>query len=71
MTRAGFRKMLARLAEKTSLSFPVHPYMLKDVYGYKLASEGPNTIARAQEHSSHHNRYTELTSDRFQAFWKD
>ena len=75
MTAAGFRKMLSRLAKTTSLNFPVHPHMLRHACGYKLANEGHDTRA-IQHYLGHKNiqhtvRYTELTSDRFQNFWKD
>ena len=75
MTAAGFRKMLSRLAKTTSLAFPVHPHMLRHACGYKLANEGHDTRA-IQHYLGHKNiqhtvRYTELTSDRFQNFWKD
>jgi type 1 fimbriae regulatory protein FimB/type 1 fimbriae regulatory protein FimE len=36
MTAAGFRKLLTRVAECSSISFPVHPHMLRHACGYKL-----------------------------------
>jgi type 1 fimbriae regulatory protein FimB/type 1 fimbriae regulatory protein FimE len=72
---AGFRKMLARIGEATSLPFPVHPHMLRHACGYKLANDGQDTRA-IQLYLGHRNiqhtvKYTELSADRFKGFWKD
>jgi integrase len=40
MTAAGFRKMLARAGEASSIGFPVHPHMLRHGCGYNLANDG-------------------------------
>ena len=74
-TTAGFRKTLARIASDTGLGFSVHPHMLRHACGYKLANDGHDTRA-IQHYLGHKNiqhtvRYTELTPNRFQAFWKD
>ena len=71
----GFRKTLARIGQASSLAFPVHPHMLRHACGYKLANDGHDTRA-IQYYLGHKNiqhtvRYTELTSKRFQGFWKD
>jgi type 1 fimbriae regulatory protein FimE len=75
MTSAGFRKMLARTGEASSLSFSVHPHMLRHGCGFKLANDGQDTRA-VQHYLGHKNiqhtvRYTELTPKRFNSFWKD
>jgi type 1 fimbriae regulatory protein FimE len=75
ITPAGFRKMLTRTGDTSSLSFPVHPHMLRHACGYKLANDGHDTRA-IQHYLGHKNiqytvRYTQLTTDRFSHFWKD
>jgi site-specific recombinase XerD len=75
MTRAGFRKMLARTGDASTLAFPVHPHMLRHACGYKLANEGHDTRA-IQHYLGHKNiqhtvRYTVLKADRFTHFWTD
>lgn len=75
MTAAGFRKLLARVGEASTLGFPVHPHMLRHGCGFKLANDGQDTRA-IQHYLGHKNiqhtvRYTELSSDRFKNFWND
>lgn len=75
MTRAGFRKMLTRTGDASTLAFPVHPHMLRHACGYKLANEGHDTRA-IQHYLGHKNiqhtvRYTVLKADRFTHFWAD
>jgi site-specific recombinase XerD len=75
MTAAGFRKMLARLAEAAKFPFPVHPHMLRHATGYKLGNDGQDTRA-IQHYLGHKNimhtvRYTELSPERFKNFWED
>ena len=75
MTSAGFRKLIARLAEAAKFPFPVHPHMLRHATGYKLANDGQDTRA-LQHYLGHKNimhtvRYTELSPDRFKNFWDD
>ena len=71
----GFRKTLAGIGQVSSLTFPIHPHMLRHACGFKLANEGHDTRA-IQYYLGHKNiqhtvRYTELTPARFQGFWKD
>ena len=66
---------MARAGELAKLPFPIHPHMLRHVCGFKLASEGQDTWS-IQQYLGHRNithtvRYTELSPDRFKAFWKD
>jgi site-specific recombinase XerD len=75
MSPAGFRKMLARIAEGAEFPFPVHPHMLRHACGYKLANDGQDTRA-VQHYLGHKNiqhtvRYTELSPERFKSFWDD
>ena len=75
LTTATVRKLLARAGEVAHLPFSVHPHMLRHSTGYKLANDGQDTRA-IQHYLGHRNiqhtvRYTELSPDRFQNFWKD
>lgn len=75
ITAAGFRKLLARTSQASSLSFSVHPHMLRHACGYKLANDGHDTRA-IQHYLGHRNiqntvRYTELSAARFANFWRD
>jgi type 1 fimbriae regulatory protein FimB/type 1 fimbriae regulatory protein FimE len=75
LTKAGFRKLLARVGEACTLGFPVHPHMLHHACGYKLANDGQDTRA-IQHYLGHRNiqhtvRYTELSGEWFNRFWPD
>ena len=75
LTDSSVRKIVARAGERAGLSFPVHPHMLRHACGYKLANDGHDTRA-IQHYLGHRNithtvRYTELSSKRFDSFWKD
>jgi len=75
MTTATVRKMVARAGQVATLSFPIHPHMLRHACGYKLANDGHDT--RALQHYlghksiQHTTRYTEMAPDRFKNFWRD
>ena len=75
VTRAWFKKMVARTGEAAKLPFPIHPHMLRHACGYKLANDGVDT--RALQHYLGHKsinstvRYTELSPKRFESFWED
>ena len=61
-TRAGYRKMIARLCEAARFSFPVHPHMFRHACGYKLANDGrdtraPSALPWPQEHSARRSLY--------------
>jgi len=57
------------------MPFGIHPHMLRHSTGFKLANQGVDT--RSPQHYLGHKkiqhtvRYTELTPERFRAFWKD
>lgn len=75
MTAAGFRKLLSRIGSNSSLTFSVHPHMLRHGCGYKLVNDGHDTRS-IQHYLGHKNiqhtvRYTELSSDCFSDFWQD
>lgn len=75
MTAAGFRKMLTRVAECSSISFSVHPHMLRHACGYKLVNDG-HDIRVIQQYLGHKNiqhtvGYTKLSANCFTDFWSD
>jgi type 1 fimbriae regulatory protein FimB/type 1 fimbriae regulatory protein FimE len=75
MTAAGFRKLLTRVAELSSLPFSVHPHMLRHACGYKLVNDGHDTRS-IQHYLGHKNiqhtvHYTELAASCFMDFWQD
>lgn len=75
MTAAGFRKLLTRVAECSSISFLVHPHMLRHACGYKLVNDG-HDIRTIQQYLGHKNiqhtvRYTTLSANCFNQFWSD
>jgi type 1 fimbriae regulatory protein FimE len=75
LTASTVRKLIARAGQKAGISFPVHPHMLRHACGFKLANDGHDTRA-VQHYLGHKNiqhtvKYTELSADRFNGFWKD
>ena len=75
MTAAGFRKLLSRISQQSSLPFAVHPHMLRHACGYKLVNDGHDTRT-IQQYLGHRNiqhtiRYTELSANCFAQFWQD
>ena len=75
MTAAGFRKLLTRVAKCSSISFPVHPHMLRHACGYKLVNDG-HDIRMIQQYLGHKNiqhtvGYTTLSANCFNQFWSD
>lgn len=75
LTDSSARKIVARAGQHAAIPFPVHPHMLRHATGYKLANDGHD--ARAIRHFLGHKniqhtvRYTQLSSMRFQDFWRD
>jgi type 1 fimbriae regulatory protein FimB/type 1 fimbriae regulatory protein FimE len=72
---AGFQKLVARAGVAAGFEFQLHPHMLRHSCGFKLANDGVDTRA-LQAYLGHRSiqhtvRYTELTPDRFKAFWRD
>ena len=75
LTTSTARKVIARAGREAGIPFPVHPHMLRHACGFVLANAGHDTRA-IQHYLGHKNiqhtvRYTELTSARFNDFWKD
>jgi site-specific recombinase XerD len=75
ITSAGFRKMLARVGEKTDIKLPLHPHMLRHSTGFKLANDGQDTRS-IQHYLGHKNiqhtvRYTEISPLKFKQFFND
>lgn len=75
LTDSTFRKIVARAGVHAQVGFPVHPHMLRHATGFKLANDGQDTRA-IQHYLGHKNiqytvRYTELSAQRFTAFWLD
>ena len=75
LTTSTVRKLVARAGQKADIAFPIHPHMLRHACGFKLANDGQDTRA-VQHYLGHKNiqhtvRYTELSSERFNEFWKD
>jgi len=74
MSPVGFRRMITRLGEAAKMPFSIHPHMLRHACGFKLANDGHTRAL--QHYLGHRNiqhtvRYTALTPDRFNGFWKD
>jgi integrase/recombinase XerC len=66
---------LKQWARRRGLHEKVHPHMLRHSTGYKLANDGHDTRA-IQHYLGHKNiqhavRYTEMSPQRFNGFWKD
>jgi site-specific recombinase XerD len=74
-TTAGFRKMLARVAEAAGLAeLRVHPHMLRHATGYALANKGldTRTLQAFMGHANIQNTvtYTALDAGRFKGIWQ-
>jgi integrase len=75
ITSAAFRKMVARVGEKTDIKLPLHPHMLRHSTGFKLANDGQDTRS-IQHYLGHKNiqhtvRYTEISPLKFKKFFND
>lgn len=75
LTDRTVRHIVAQAGKLAKLSFPVHPHMLRHSTGFYLANEGHDTRA-IQAYLGHANIkntviYTNLSSQRFNMFWKD
>jgi type 1 fimbriae regulatory protein FimB/type 1 fimbriae regulatory protein FimE len=54
MTTAGFGERLSRIGSHSSLTFSVHPHMLRHGCGYKLVNNGHDTRS-IQRYLGHKN----------------
>ncbi|MHB1814158.1 MAG: tyrosine-type recombinase/integrase [Steroidobacteraceae bacterium] len=75
LTARTVRDIVARAGIAAKLPMPVHPHMLRHALGYYLAGLGFDTRA-IQAYLGHRSithtvRYTELSPDRFKAFFRD
>jgi type 1 fimbriae regulatory protein FimB/type 1 fimbriae regulatory protein FimE len=69
------RHIIARAGKIARIPFKVHPHQLRHACGYYLASKGHDTRA-IQDYLGHKNihhtvRYTQMSPQRFENFWRD
>jgi type 1 fimbriae regulatory protein FimB/type 1 fimbriae regulatory protein FimE len=69
------RYIIARAGQIAQIPFPIHPHQLRHACGYYLASQGQDTRA-IQDYLGHKNihhtvRYTQMSPQRFENFWRD
>jgi integrase len=74
-TTDSFNWIVKRAGQKAGLQLQAHAHMLRHACGYKLAGDGHDTRS-IQDYLGHRNiqhtvRYTELSPERFQRFWRD
>lgn len=75
LTASTVRHIVKRAGKHAGLELPVHPHMLRHSCGFHLARIGADTRA-IQCYLGHRNIsntviYTQLDSNRFNAFWTD
>lgn len=75
LTARTVHHIVARAGEAGEFDFSIHPHMLRHSTGFYLANQGQDTRA-IQGYMGHANikntaLYTELSSKRFENFWKD
>ena len=75
ITSSTFRKIVSRAGKLAKIDMPIHPHMLRHSTGFKLANDG-HDIRSIQFYLGHKNiqhtiRYTEISTVRFNNFWKD
>ena len=75
MTDRNAHYMIARAGRVARLPLTTHPHQLRHACGYKLANDGHDTRS-IQGYLGHSNiqstvRYTELSPQRFNGFWRD
>ena len=75
LTARTVRDIVARAGVGAKLPMPVHPHMLRHALGYYLAGLGFDTRAiqayLGHKSITHTVRYTELSPERFKAFFRD
>lgn len=69
------RHIIARAGKIAKIPLKVHPHQLRHACGYYLASQGHDTRA-IQDYLGHKNihhtvRYTQMSPQRFENFWRD
>ncbi len=75
LSTRSIRHIIARAGEIAKIAFPVHPHQLRHACGYYLAAQGHDTRA-IQDYLGHKNihhtvRYTQMSPQRFEKFWRD
>lgn len=75
LSTRSIRQIIARAGKIAQIPFPVHPHQLRHACGYYLASQGQDTRA-IQDYLGHKNihhtvRYTQMSPQRFENFWRD
>lgn len=75
ITTRTARHIISAAGKLAGFDFPLHPHMLRHSTGFYLANQGHDTRA-IQSYMGHANIknttiYTELSSKRFNDFWKD
>jgi site-specific recombinase XerD len=75
LTDRSIRHIIARAGQLAGFDFTIHPHMLRHSTGFYLANQGHDTRA-IQAYLGHSNikntvPYTNLSSQRFNNFWRD
>ncbi|MFP4122297.1 MAG: tyrosine-type recombinase/integrase [Coleofasciculus sp.] len=75
LSTRSIRHIIRRTGEIAQIPFPVHPHQLRHACGYYLAAQGHDTRA-IQDYLGHKNihhtvRYTQMSPQRFENFWRD
>lgn len=75
LTTRAVQHIVRRAGQKAGIGWPVHPHMLRHSCGYRHANAGQDTRA-IQAYLGHRSiqhtvRYTQLSPERFNNFWKD
>ena len=75
LSTRSIRHIVARAGEIAQIAFPVHPHQLRHACGHYLAAQGHDTRA-IQDYLGHKNihhtvRYTQMSPQRFEKFWRD
>lgn len=75
LSTRSIRHIIARAGEIAQIAWTVHPHQLRHACGYYLAAQGHDTRA-IQDYLGHKNihhtvRYTQMSPQRFEKFWRD
>ena len=75
LSTRSIRHIIARAGKQAKIPFRVHPHQLRHACGYYLAAQGQDTRA-IQDYLGHKNihhtvRYTQMSPQRFETFWRD
>jgi len=71
----AINRLVKIIGQCAGLPLPVHFYMLRHSWGYKLANDGIDTRAiedwPGHVSITHTTRYTALSQTRFKDFWRE